>query len=41
LHFDLDLKEEDGAAAVLEVAKDVRRMCKVVLKEAKAKWEMQ
>lgn len=28
VHFDLDLKEEDGAAAVIEVAKDVKRMCK-------------
>ena len=37
VHFDLDLKEEDGAAAVIEVAKDVKRMCKALVKEAKAK----
>lgn len=27
VHFDLDLKEENGAARVLEVAEDVKRMC--------------
>ena len=30
MHFDLDLKEEDGAAGVIEVAEDVKRMCKLV-----------
>jgi len=30
VHFDLDLKEEDGAAGVIEVAEDVKRMCKLV-----------
>jgi hypothetical protein len=37
VHFDLDMKEEDGAAAVIEVAKDVKRMCKPLVKEAKTK----
>ncbi len=30
VHFDLDLKKEDGAAGVIEVAEDVKRMCKSV-----------
>jgi len=30
VHFDLDLKEEYGAAVVIEVAEDVKRMCKLV-----------
>jgi len=30
VHFDLDLKEEDGAAGVIAVAEDVKRMCKLV-----------
>ena len=35
VHFDLDLKEEDGAAGVIEVAEDVKRMCKLVGMELK------
>ena len=30
VHFDLDLKEEDGAGGVIEVAEDVKKMCKLV-----------
>jgi hypothetical protein len=28
VHFDLDLRGEDGASGVLEVAEDVKRMCR-------------
>jgi hypothetical protein len=28
VHFDLDLKGEDGAAGMLEVVEDVKRMCR-------------
>lgn len=37
MDFDLDLKEEDGAATVIEVALDVKGMCMVLLEDSKAK----
>ena len=35
VHFDLDLKEENGAARVLEVAEDIKRMCRALIGKLK------
>ena len=35
VHFDLDLKDKDGAALVIEVAEDVKRMCQGLVGKAR------